>query len=505
MTVQTRILVVDDSPAMQQLLRIVIEAEPDLRLIGVAGSAEEGWGLFAADAPDIVLLDLELPGRPGLDLLKRIIRERPAPVIIVSANGGTGSTETISALAAGAVAFIDKPDTVNISLDSFRATLIATIRESASASSGLKRIGARIGTTLPAPGAQAEFGRDRIVAIGASTGGVPAVQTVLSGLAKLPVAIVVTQHMPAGYTQRFAERIAQVTGFDAREARDGDALGPGKVLIAPGDRHLVVTPAPGGGLAARLDPGPPVSGHKPSVDVMFRSVAEVAGKRAVGVLLTGMGRDGADGLLALRQAGAVTAAESEQTCVVFGMPKAAIENGGAAETLALPMIPGWITRQLTGAKPAEPVKGATERTPEKGLQKDLRNKPIAAFRVLVVDDQKSMRGLAQISLNKLGFARIDEAESGEEALKRMQEMEYDLMLLDWNMDGMSGIDVLRTARKEKNERELCIVMATSENYIGKVHEATQAGANNYMVKPYEPVKLKQRLERALMRNLPNVQ
>jgi two-component system chemotaxis response regulator CheB len=504
MTQRIRILVVDDSPAMQKLLGIVIEAEPDLALIGVAGSAEEGWTTFAANPPDIVLLDLELPGRPGIDLLKRIIRERPVPVIIVSANGGTGSTETISALAAGAVAFIDKPDTVTISLDSFRALLIATIRESASAANGLQRIGARIGTTLPAPNALADFGRDRVVAIGASTGGVPAVQTVLSGLAKLPVAILVTQHMPSGYTQRFAERIGQVTGFEAREARDGDMLAPGRVLIAPGDRHMVIAPAPGGGFAARLDAGPLVSGHRPSVDVMFRSVAEAVGKRAIGVLLTGMGRDGAEGLLALRKAGAATAAESEQTCVVFGMPKTAIELGAVEETLALPLIPGWITRQLGGGKPSEPIKGATQREPEKGLQKDLRSKPIAAFRVLVVDDQKSMRGLAQLSLNKLGFSRIDEAESGEAALKRMQEMDYDLMLLDWNMDGMSGIDVLKTARKEKNDRELCIVMATSENYIGKVHEATQAGANNYMVKPYEAVKLKQRLERALMRNLPNV-
>jgi chemotaxis response regulator CheB len=321
----------------------------------------------------------------------------------------------------------------------------------------------------------------------------------------------VTQHMPAGYTRRFAERLQQTTGFAVKEAETGDRLEPGRVLIAPGDRHLKLQAA-GGGPVCQLDDGPAVSGHKPSVDVMFRSAAEHLGRRALGVVLTGMGRDGAEGLLALRRAGAHTMVESDQTAVVFGMPKAALEVKGSDHALALPAIPTWIIKAASGqmGEPTQPGEQAALQAARAGSAasgpqpKNLRTKPLPAFRVLVVDDQKSMRGLASHALRTLGFGAVDEAESGEQALGAVRGGDYDLMLADWNMEGMSGLDLLKAVRKERSSQEIVVVMTTSENHISKVSEAMAAGANNYLIKPCDAPKLRQRLERALMRSMPPV-
>lgn len=506
---QVRVMVVDDSPAMQQLMRIVLEAEKDFVLTDIAGSAEQGWGMFCKNPPDIVTLDLELPGRPGLDLLKRIMQERPTPVVIVSANAGESANETFTGMDAGAVAFIDKPDTVNISLDEFRANLISTLRNAVAAVRGVHRVAGRYSSPATPIVPKGIVQRDRIIAIGASTGGVPAVQTVLMGLANSQLPIVITQHMPPLYTKRFAERLAQVTGLNVVEAKDGDTIEPGMVFVAPGDRHLRVAKGHQG-YVCRVQDGPLVSGHKPSVDVMFRSVAEVFGKRAIGVLLTGMGRDGAAGLLEMRQSGAHTMVESEQSAVVFGMPRAALEIGAAtiSETFAINAI---ASRVMTLVAPPQaqvkPEVAAVEAAASASAAKaeaaseNPRTKPISAIRVLVVDDQKSMRGLATLCLNKLGFQQISEVESGELALQHVASSPCDLMLLDWNMDGISGLDVLKAVRTQMNNKSTVIVMATSEKNLRNVHEATVAGANNYLVKPYEIADLKNRLERALMRQL----
>ncbi len=494
-----RLLVVDDSPAMQQLFGLLLQGEPSLSIGGVAGSAEEGWGLFCQLKPDVVILDLELPGRPGMDLLRRIMKERPTPVVIVSANGGEGSAATVTALSAGAVAFIEKPNAADISVEAFRDDLIETLKAAGAAAQPLARVAPRLDPAGAAPAAApAGLKRDRIIAIGASTGGVAAVQRVLAGLAGLPLPILVTQHMPVGYTRRFAERLAQTTAFQAKEAEDGDALAPGLVLVAPGDRHLTFT-RQGDSILCRLDEGPPVSGHRPSVDVMFRSLAGVAGERAIAAVLTGMGRDGAEGLLALRKAGARTIVESEETAVVFGMPKAALETGGADQALALPAIATWIGRAASAQAQQAGVETAGFQVRKPTSQKDLRTKPIPAFRVLVVDDQKSMRGLAAHALKQLGFTSVDEAESGETALKAIKAADYDLMLADWNMEGMTGLDLLKAVRKDHDQRQIVVVMTTSENHVSKVSEAMAAGANNYLIKPCDAPKLKQRLERALMR------
>ncbi|MGL4975623.1 MAG: chemotaxis protein CheB, partial [Bosea sp. (in: a-proteobacteria)] len=272
-TVCYRLLVVDDSPAMQQLFSLLLGTEPDLEIVATAGSAEEGWVHFCKHLPDVVVLDLELPGRPGLDLLRRIMKERPTPVVIVSANGGEGSQNTVDALAYGAVAFIEKPNAVDTSIDVFRQHLARTLKLAARTGPPLARVAPKLDARQAGATVPLNLARDKVVAIGASTGGVAAIQRVLAGLGSLPLPILITQHMPAGYTKRFAERLQQTTAFTVKEAQDGDTLAPGCVHIAPGDRHLVLV-RHGHGLACQLDDRPLVSGHKPSVDVMFQSVAE---------------------------------------------------------------------------------------------------------------------------------------------------------------------------------------------------------------------------------------
>jgi two-component system, chemotaxis family, protein-glutamate methylesterase/glutaminase len=208
--------------------------------------------------------------------------------------------------------------------------------------------------------------QDRVVAIGASTGGVAAIQHILIALEQAPLRLIITQHMPAGYTRRFAQRLQQMTGYEVKEAEDGDEVLPGRVLIAPGDHHLTLVGARST-LACRLLNGPTVCGHKPSVDVMFESVVKAVGPKAIGVLLTGMGRDGAEGLLALRQSGALTACESEQTATIFGMPKAGLDIGASDCAVNLPDIAQWILDAVS-ERPMDPPMPALRRAIGKPLK-----------------------------------------------------------------------------------------------------------------------------------------
>ena len=346
-----KVLVVDDSLLMQKLMTQIINSAPGFQVIGVAGSAEEGWDAIQALRPDILTLDLELPGRHGLKLLARVLKQDPLPVLIVSAFGGPGADNTIQALELGAIDFIEKPDGSTNTLDGFMKHLVAALARASSS----RRMFAAAREAAPARPVMARepsrgAGRASLIAIGASTGGVPAVQVVMRDLAHLRIPIVVVQHMPAGYTAKFAARLATATGLDVREAADGDRLKPGMGVVAPGGpRHLEIEERRGE-FICNLREGPLVSGHSPSVDVMFHSVARSIGSHAVGILLTGMGRDGADGLLAMRKAGAETLIQSGKTCVVNGMPKAAFEIGAADRVVALDQI-GAAVGNLIGERP----------------------------------------------------------------------------------------------------------------------------------------------------------
>ncbi len=349
-----KVLVVDDSVLMQKLMTQIIDSAPGFKVIGVAGSAEEGWDAIQELRPDILTLDLELPGRHGLKLLARVLKQDPLPVLIVSAFGGPGADNTIQALELGAIDFIEKPDGTTHTLDGFMKHLVAALAR-ASASRRLMSAARQMAVAAaPARPAMAPLargsGKASLIAIGASTGGVPAVQTVMRDLAHLRLPIVVVQHMPPGYTAKFAARLATATGLDCKEAADGDRLKPGMAVVAPGGpKHLEVEERRGE-FVCSLREGPLVSGHSPSVDVMFHSVARGLGPHAIGILLTGMGRDGADGLLAMRKAGAETLIQSGETCVVNGMPKAAYEIGATERVVPLDQI-GAAVSQLVGERP----------------------------------------------------------------------------------------------------------------------------------------------------------
>ena len=220
---------------------------------------------------------------------------------------------------------------------------------------------------------------NRVVAIGASTGGVAAIQHILIALEQAPMRIIITQHMPAGYTRRFAHRLQQITGYEVKEAEDGDMVVPGRVLIAPGDRHLTLTGARSA-LACKLQDGPPVCGHKPSVDVMFQSAVETLGPKAIGVLLTGMGRDGAEGLLALRQSGALTVCESQRTATIFGMPKAGLDIGASDCAVDLPDIAQWILDAVSESPMDPPVPSL-----QRAIGKPLRNRMPSDLRGLLAN------------------------------------------------------------------------------------------------------------------------
>ncbi|MFM9942564.1 MAG: chemotaxis response regulator protein-glutamate methylesterase [Hyphomicrobiaceae bacterium] len=328
-----RVLVVDDSAAMRGLIVASLSRDPAIDVVGEAADPIAARQAIKALNPDVVTLDVEMPNMCGLEFLEKIMRLRPMPVIMVSSLTARGAEASVRALAIGAVDCVPKPSEADPgSFDDLPAKVMMAARarvHSLTRPSHVEQRPAANPTGLP------NFEPDgRVVAIGASTGGVEALIEVLSKFpANCPPTLVV-QHMPALFTPSFAQRLNRLCAPTVAEATDGTPLAAGHVYLAPGGvTHLEVTGTKV--LRCRLHDGDPVSGHRPSVDVLFASVAKSAGSMAVGVILTGMGRDGANGLLAMRKAGARTLGQNEESCVVYGMPKAAFENGAAEKQVPL--------------------------------------------------------------------------------------------------------------------------------------------------------------------------
>jgi two-component system chemotaxis response regulator CheB len=342
-----RVLLVDDSAVVRQVLQAILEKTPDIEVMGVASDPLFAMDKLAREWPDVIVLDVEMPRMDGITFLKKIMAERPTPVLICSSLTAKGADTTLQALAAGAVDVITKPSggVKNFLLEA-AAEFSAAIRAAAAANLG--NLGRRAAATrlAPAPKVNADVmlaaasgqamaqTTERIVAIGTSTGGTQALEAVLTALPRVCPGIVIVQHMPEKFTASFAERLDGLARIEVREARHNDRVLPGLALIAPGGKHMMLTRS-GAFYHVQVVDGPLVNRHRPSVDVLFRSVARFAGRNASGIIMTGMGDDGARGLKEMLDAGAHTVAQDEASCVVFGMPKEAIKLGAAKRVLPL--------------------------------------------------------------------------------------------------------------------------------------------------------------------------
>ncbi len=345
---RTRVLIVDDSAVMRQLLSDILSRDPALEVVGVAGDPFGARDKIKALSPDVLTLDVEMPRMDGLSFLEKLMRARPMPVLMVSSLTEQGAATTLRALELGAVDFVTKPR-----LDVLTGTL-----ELADEIIEKVKSAARARVRAPKPGAPPPASRaaapvsgallkstNRVIAVGASTGGTEALREFLVPLPPDTPGIVIVQHMPANFTRSFAERLDSLCQVRVKEAENGDRILPGHVLIAPGNFHMRVKRS-GAVYSVEVFQGEPVNRHRPSVDVLFDSCAGELGANVVGVILTGMGADGAKGMLAMRRAGARTIAQDEASCVVFGMPREAIALGGAERTLALNDIPAEVLRML---------------------------------------------------------------------------------------------------------------------------------------------------------------
>ncbi|HXV64343.1 MAG TPA: chemotaxis response regulator protein-glutamate methylesterase [Vicinamibacteria bacterium] len=338
-----RVLVVDDSAFMRKVLVKMLEPYPDIHVVATAMD-----GIFALDKiararPDVVTLDLEMPRMDGLTALARLVGEHELPVILVSAHTSEGAKATFEGLAAGAVDFVTKPERIFSSpLGALADALVEKIRMAAKV-----KVNRASRVDVPHPVVGRDLGRGSspaldVVAIAVSTGGPNALSKILGGIDDgFGRALLIVQHMPEGFTGQFAERLNRLAAIEVREAEDGDCITAGLALLAPGGRHMEVTRSQGR-LHVRLSRTPPVGGHRPSADILFRSVAEVVGGRAVGLILTGMGEDGARGLGAIRAAGGLTVAQDEASSVVYGMPRAAIQRGAVRTVLPLPEMASFL-------------------------------------------------------------------------------------------------------------------------------------------------------------------
>jgi len=347
-----KVLIVDDSAVVRQVVGAQLGAEPDIEVLGAVADPLLAMQRMALAWPDVIVLDVEMPRMDGITFLRKLMAERPTPVVICSTLTEKGAQTTVEALAAGACAIVTKPRLgLRKFLQDASGDLAGAVRAAASANP--RRLAARAAPLPPTaklnadvilpPADAAAMVRttERVVALGTSTGGTQALEEVLTALPRVSPGIVIVQHMPEKFTAAFAARLDSLCGIEVREARDRDRVMPGLALVAPGGRHMLLRRA-GAQYYVEVVDGPLVNRHRPSVDVLFRSVARCAGANALGVIMTGMGDDGAAGLLEMRKAGARTLAQDEASCVVYGMPKEAVARGAVDKLVAL----GAIAREV---------------------------------------------------------------------------------------------------------------------------------------------------------------
>jgi two-component system chemotaxis response regulator CheB len=342
------VLVVDDSALIRKVLAEIINAERDMSCVGASPDPLAAREAIRALDPDVITLDVEMPKMDGLDFLERLMRLRPMPVVMVSTLTEKGSEVTLRALELGAVDFVAKPKLdIAKGMQEYAETITDKIRAAAvSKVRGRRPPTAASGTPQALPSLGGGIAStEKLIIIGASTGGTEAIKEVLIQLPPDSPAVLIAQHMPEGFTRSFAARLDTLCKITVSEASQGERVLPGHAYIAPGHSHLLLKRS-GANYLTELSQSPPVNRHRPSVDVLFRSVAAVAARNAIGVILTGMGKDGAAGMLEMHNAGAYTIAEDESTCIVFGMPREAIATGGVDEVVPLDRVAGRVYAQL---------------------------------------------------------------------------------------------------------------------------------------------------------------
>ncbi|HXT71297.1 MAG TPA: chemotaxis response regulator protein-glutamate methylesterase [Vicinamibacterales bacterium] len=336
----TKVLIVDDSAVVRKLIADGLQTEPDIQVVGGAADAFVARDMLLKHEPDVMTLDIEMPRMDGLSFLARVMEHRPMPVIIVSSITQAGSAANVEALRLGAIDVLTKPGGPQ-SVGELVSQIKTRVRSVKAGAYRVRRAPAASTPAIAPSSRMTSRASGALVAVGASTGGTQAIEALLTRFPKEVPPIVIVQHMPAHFTKAFADRLDKVCAIKVMEAQGEELLQPGTAYIAPGDHHMVVERT-GVQLRTALRNDAPVHYQRPAVDVLFHSVAKLQGVARVGVILTGMGQDGADGLLALRKSGAETLAEDEQSCVVFGMPKEAIARGAATSVVTLLQMPAKV-------------------------------------------------------------------------------------------------------------------------------------------------------------------
>jgi two-component system chemotaxis response regulator CheB len=340
-----RVLIVDDSALMRQTLTSILSSDSEIEVISTAADPYIAASKIAEEVPDVITLDVEMPRMDGITFLRKIMSQHPIPIVIISSLTSKGSESAIMAMEYGAVSVLKKPSMQSDLHGDAAKTIIEIVKGASKARvkrRGLNAIQNQIVSKIPYRESMAQT-TDIVIAVGASTGGTEAILELLRAMPLDTNGIVIVQHMPELFTRSFSDRLNNLCGITVKEAAHGDYVIRGRALIAPGNKHLRVKRS-GARYYIELDDEPPVNRHRPSVDVLFKSVAKYAGKNAIGVIMTGMGADGAAGLLEMHQAGAYTIAQDESSCVVFGMPKEAIKLGGVTKVLPLVSIANHVSK-----------------------------------------------------------------------------------------------------------------------------------------------------------------
>ncbi len=346
MSAKTRILIVDDSAVIRKLLEKIFSSAPDMEVVGTAADPYIARDKLVALKPDVMTLDVEMPRMDGISFLEKVMQHFPTRTIIFSSLAKTGSETYLRALEAGAIEIMEKPSIdVSQSLESLSQSILEKVRAVAKARINPVKKLTTVGTASRAPSTSLARTTHQLIAVASSTGGTEALKVFLSGMpADIPGTLVV-QHMPSGFTKSFADNLNAMFPFEVKEAQDGDQVLPGRVLIAPGNYHMEIVRS-GAFYSVKTHQGPALHSVRPAADYLMKSVAKYVGKNALGVVLTGMGKDGAEGLLEMKNAGAYTVVQNEETCVVYGMPAAAVALGAADKILPLDKIASDLLHQL---------------------------------------------------------------------------------------------------------------------------------------------------------------